>query len=80
MFGWQPQFNSFPDHNSFDPSSYQKLLQVKLANPKDIVEGNIVQAAKQQKTGYDLNVHTRITTKYATLLHLRSKGTVMLQI
>ena len=34
MFGRQPQFNSFPDHDVSDPTSYQKELQEKLANCK----------------------------------------------
>ena len=53
MFGWQPQFISFPAHDVFDPTSYQKELQVKLAKFQDIVENNIVQAASSQKLGYD---------------------------
>ena len=32
MFGQQPQFNSFPAHDVFDPTSYQQELQAKLAN------------------------------------------------
>ena len=53
MFGQQSQFNSFPAHDAFDPASYQQELQAKLAKLKDIVETNIVQAASNQKSGYD---------------------------
>ena len=59
MFGRQPQFNSFPAHDVFDPTSYQQELQAKLAKLKDIVETNIVQAASNQKSGYDYGSHIR---------------------
>ena len=48
MFGRQPQFNSIPLHDVFDPTSNQKKLHAKLAKLKDIVETNIVQAATSQ--------------------------------
>ena len=57
MLGWQPQFNSFPVHDVFDPTSYE----AKLAKLKDIVETNIVQAASSQNSGYDYKSCIRIS-------------------
>ena len=43
MFGRHPQFNSFPGCDVYDPTSYQKELQTKLAKLQDMMEPNIVQ-------------------------------------
>ena len=60
MFGRKPQFNRFPAHDAFDPTSYQQELQAKLPKLKDIVETNIAQAASNQKPDYDYESHMRI--------------------
>jgi len=69
MFWWQHQFNSFPNHNAFDPLSYQKQLQVKLANLQDIVEANIRSASSKRRDMVLMHIHEsfRLTTQFGYL-------------
>ena len=53
MYGRAPQFTEFSEPNAFDPTSYQAYLQAKLAEIRDFVETNLVEAAQRQKAQFD---------------------------
>ena len=53
MYGRAPQFTGFSEPNAFDPTSYQAYLQAKLAEIRDFVETNLVEAAQRQKAQFD---------------------------
>ena len=50
MFGRQPTMRDIPPISSFDTGSYQRELLMKLAELYDLVESNVAQAARDQKT------------------------------
>ena len=49
MFGREPRSTDLSPHISFDTNSYQSYLQAKLAELRDFVEANKVQAGAAQK-------------------------------
>ena len=53
MYGRAPQFTGFSEPNAFDPTSYQAYLLAKLAEIRDFVETNLVEAAQRQKAQFD---------------------------
>ena len=59
MFGRQPKINEFNDDRAFDTPAYQCHLQAKLADLKDFVDTNLVEAAHTQKSLYDCHVAAR---------------------
>ena len=59
MFGRQPTMTNIPPISSFDTGSYQTELLMKLAELYDLVESNVAQAARDQKTYYDSHTSTR---------------------
>ena len=63
MFGRQPKINKFNDDRAFDIPAYEHHLQAKLANLKDFVDTNLVEAAQTQKSAYDHHVTSRKFTK-----------------
>jgi hypothetical protein len=59
MFGRQPRSSDLDHQLAFDASSYQGHLQAKLAELRDLVETNLVEASTQQKTTYDRHSSNR---------------------
>ena len=55
MFGRQCTLNmaELSDVTAFDPASYQAQLHARLAELQNLVELNIAEAAREQKTAYD---------------------------
>ena len=59
MFGRQPSLPAVTQCNSFDATSYADHICAKLAELRDLVEANTVEAAEKQKLMYDLHTKSR---------------------
>ncbi|KAL5481615.1 hypothetical protein EMCRGX_G021810 [Ephydatia muelleri] len=59
MFGREPRSNDLSPHIAFDTNSYQGYLQAKLAELRDFVDANMVQAGAAQKTYFDSHAKLR---------------------
>ena len=59
MFGREPRSNDLSPHIAFDTNSYQGYLQAKLAELRDFVDANMVQAGAAQKTSFDSHAKLR---------------------
>lgn len=53
MHGRQPKSINLDNQLAFDISSYKGHIQAKLAELRDLVDANLVEASAHQKTGYD---------------------------
>ena len=59
MYGKHPQPNTIPPARGYEATSYQAVLQAKMAELQDLVEAHVAESAHRQKVNYDRHSEER---------------------